>query len=57
MKVVHKSVIPIQQCRLCKSRIELNHKDIKNGHIGTTCAVWKCPCCQEINKVEWEQPF
>lgn len=57
MKVKYKSIIPIQQCNLCKSRIELKHKDIDTDYLGSSNAVWKCPLCRQVQKVIWEEKF
>lgn len=53
MKIINKSIIPIQQCFLCKSKVELKHKNIIKDYISLSYACWRCPLCKEVQKVDW----
>jgi hypothetical protein len=53
MKIIYKSIIPIQKCYLCKSEFKLKHKDLKHDLISLNFAIWRCPLCKETQKVDW----
>ena len=55
MKIINKSIIPIQQCSLCKTKVKLKHKDILRDAISLNYAVWRCPLCKDISVVNWEK--
>lgn len=49
MKVIEKHQIPLQQCKNCKSIVELKYKDLKweDTFFRHRKNCWKCPMCKE----------
>ena len=53
MKIIKRCIIPIQQCSLCRTIVEIEPKDLMRDAVSLDYAMWKCSLCKEINRVDW----
>ena len=62
MKIIEKGVMPVQTCPTCKTKVQLEYKDLRskikqNGwwnYVQVTHDVWRCPLCKHQNYVKWQ---